>query len=857
MLRAKLRGLIWRRKLECELDEELAFHRARLAEKAADERRRFGNELRLREDTRAAWMIGWLEALGQDLRVAARSLRHSPGYATAVILTLALGIGANSAIFSLAYGVMWKPLPYPQPSKLIALRQGYGHWNNMMDSAWDMTQARAAHTGLHDWVIYRASFQTLTGTGEPELLPGAEAEAGVFQVLGVKPLAGRFYTSADDTVGGPPVIVISEALWRKHFGGDRNLIGKVVMLDGKPETVIGVMPAWFQFPGKLTAYWRPWQEPAASGGDRDVNALARLAPGVTLVQAQHELDLEMARLAQVQSSDKGWRFIARPLLQEEVGGAAAALWLMVGVVGFVLLISAANVSCLLLARAQRRERELATRAALGASRARLARYLLTETVLLVSGGAALGLATAWAGIAWLRSAAPASMPRLDNVSLSWPVVGFTAAVAVAAGALFGLAPAWRASAPTLQGWLKGVSKAQGSGRARGRGALVSAQIGLAVLLLVGAGLLLKAMQDMLEVPLGFDPEHVLTFYAAPPPAAYPKEADWERFYERAVGELAAIHGVQGAAVAAFLPFNGTASTRYSLPDRPLQPNDHSQEAGFNVISPDYFSAMRIPVRAGRVFAASDTKTTAEVAVIDEAMAHSVFAGKNPIGQRIRFSWGGEPWRVVVGVVGNVQLGLTVRPAPALPYAYVPMAQAYIGNGTQFVARTVGEPTAILPEVRRAMAGLDRSIPIDQVETMAQLYGDALAEPRFRGDLVAAFAGLALLLTAVGLYGLLSYSVAGRTAEFGVRSALGALPRQVMGLVLRQALWLVAVGAAAGLLASWILTRLVADMLFGVSPTDPTVLAAVVGVIVAVGVAAAWGPARRAMRVDAARALREG
>lgn len=858
MLLAKLRALLWRRKLERELDEELAFHRAMLAEKQAGTGRpgrRFGNELRWREATREAWLVAWVESLGQDLRYAVRSLRRSPGYAATVILMLALGIGANSAIFSLAYGVLWKPLPYPQAERLIDLKQGRTITDHVMVSGWDVEQARQVNTGLQNWILYARSEALATGAGTPAVWQGTMTEAGFFPMLGVRPILGRLLTPADDRPGAPAVVDISAAMWRERWGGSASVIGRTLNLDSRPYTIVGVVPESFTFSGKSNAFWRPWQPKGDSSSGRQYGALARLAPGVTLAQAQRGLDLEMARLAQVKSSDKGWRFIARPLHAALVGDAGNQLHLLLAVVALVLLIASINIACLLLARAQRRARELATRAALGAGRARIARHLLTETALLVGAGFGASLLVAWAGIGWLRAAAPASIPRLDQVALNGPVLGFAAGLSVLVGLIFALAPALRAAAPALDTRLQG--RALGPRHLRGRTVLIAVQIGLAVVLLAGSGLLLKALGRMMDVRLGFNPSHLLVFYVSPAPARYPKTPDLLNLYDRVSASLAALPGVRQVAAASFLPFNGNASTGYALPNLPMKPNDDSQSVGINVVGPSYFAALEIPALTGRVFLASDRAGSAPVAVVSQSVARTVFAGKNAIGQRIRLDWGKDPWRTVVGVVGDVRSYLGSQPMPPDPTVYIPSAQTDVFAGEPFVLRTAGDPLAIVPAAQKSLQNVDPDLPLDQPQAMAEAYDGELVAPRFRGVLVSGFGLLALALTAVGLYGLLSYSVGGRRAEFGVRAALGARPGQVMGLVLRQASWLIAGGALAGLVTAWALARFLEALLYGVRPTDLGVYAGAVAVTAAVGLAAAWGPARRAMRVDAAQALREG
>ncbi|MGH9481712.1 MAG: ABC transporter permease [Terriglobales bacterium] len=621
---------------------------------------------------RAAWQFPWLEALGQDLRFAARSLRRTPGFTLGVVATLALGIGVNTAIFSLAYGVLWKPLPYPDPGRIVALRQAKGAWRHMMNSGADIAAARTQSTGLQSWAMYRSEGATLTGAGTPETLWGAEAEPGLFTVLGVKPLAGRLFTPADAHPGAAPVALIGERLWRARFGARTHAVGGVIQLEGKPYTIAGVLPAGFDFPAGqggagLTAhpeYWRPWTEPPEPWGNRDVAALARLAPGVTLARARRGLALAMARLRSAHSEDKAWSFVALPMRDLMVSDVAPTLWVMLGVVGAVLLIAAANIAALLMARAHRRSRELATRAALGASRGRILRQLLTETGLLLSLGAGLGLALAELGIQWLRWQAPPDLPRIAEVGMNLPVLAFTAAVALVVGALFGLAPAWRASAPSLETSLRQGGPALAGYGGRGRSALVSVQVALSLVLLVAAGLLLKAFWRETAVPLGFNPGNALTFSLTLPQSRYPDTPARKRFYDAARRRLAVLPGVEAMALANSLPLEGEVRTGYSLPGHPLKPNDDSQDVEFDIVSADFFRALEIPVLAGRGFSPADSAAAPPVAVVSQAMAATVFRGRNPIGQRIQFSWGTEPWRTVVGVVGDARPGLGDQPSPA-------------------------------------------------------------------------------------------------------------------------------------------------------------------------------------------------
>lgn len=853
MIRAKLRALFLRRRLERELDAELEFHRAMAAEN--DSPHRFGSEVRIREEAREAWMIVWLEALGQDLRFAWRSMRRTPGSAVAVVAALALGIGANSAIFSLAYAVLWQPLPYPEANRIVQVSQSNSKFfkgSPIADSSRDILTARQQNVGLQDWSIYRAQVATITGTGEPKLLQGAEVEAGVLQALGARPVLGRLIASGDDHPGAPAVVMISARLWRQRWNANPEVIGQTTRLDGKNYTVVGVLPDWFQFPTQYgpvsswhTAYWTSWQDSLEEGGDRDVYAVARLAPGVTLAEARRRVGAAMQTLAaRYPQSDGGWRFDVVPLRAAITKKVAPALWMMLAVVGLVLLIAAANVACLLSARAQRRLGELAMRAALGASRARLLRQLWTETAVLIALGAGTGLALAAGGIAWLRAAAPSDMPRLAHLGMSWSVAGFTALLAIFVMLAFGLAPAWSASGRRLETRARQV-------RTSGRGVWVVAQVALSLLLLAGAGLMLTAFWRRSSVQLGFHPEHVLSFGLFLPAANYPHRPERWQFVQSARQRLAVLPGVQSVAFGSFLPLYDSAKTFYTLPGQKRA----QQMVTYYPVSAGFLRTLQIALLRGRGFTTADSAKAPPVTIISQGLAQELFPGRNPVGQRIKYAWADGPWRTIVGVAANVYPSLGDQPEAAPPTVYVPLAQDWFSGSTYFVLRTHGAALAVLPEVRKAVQRINPQMSVAAPNSLRHIYRGVLARPRFRGWLTSGFALLALVLTALGIFGLLAYSVGQRTQELGLRAALGARPGQVLVMILRQAMALIGIGLVTGLGLAIGLTRYLQGLLYGVSPTNGWILGGVAALIALVGLAAALGPARRAMRVDPARALR--
>jgi putative ABC transport system permease protein len=799
-----------------------------------------------------------MRSLLQDVRYAVRRLLKSPGFALVAVGALALGIGANTAIFSVVNSVLLRPLPYPQPEQLVQLWESRPRMN--------MPRTEVAPHEFLAWAERSESFRqlaandlteyNLTGRGEPERVTGALVTAGYFPLFGVNPALGRTFLAQEDQPGGNNVVVLGYELWRSRFNSDPSVVGQSVSLDGVPCAVVGVMPRGFRLPDGA-GLARPiafTAEDRAKVGSHFLNVYGRLKDGATLAQAEGEMTAVAGRVEQdFGDANVGHRVVLVPLHEQVVGGARTALLILLGAVGLVLLIACANVANLLLARAAARRREVAVRAALGASRWRIVRQLLAESVLLSSLGGAAGLLLAVWGVDLLVSLDPTGVQRAGEVTLDWRVLGFTLGLSVLTGLLFGLAPALQASkADFVESLKEGGRSAQGLGRSRLRGALVVSEVALTLVLLVGAGLLVKSFRQLLAVEPGLDPRHVLTLEVSLPQAKYAERQQISSFYERLIEQAAALPGVEAAGAVSILPLAGNDNSNFvQIEGRPPLPPGQALRAGRRNVSADYFRALGIPLKRGRAFTASDAKDAPPVVVINEAMARSFFAGEDAVGKRIR-TGDKSPWVEVVGVVGDVRhrgLDVETRPEMFFPHLQTPSRQMTL------VARASGDPEALAAPLRERVRELDRDQPVGNVKTMETWVSESVASRRFSVLLLGVFAAVAAGLAALGLYGVVSYSVAQRTHEIGLRVALGARPGDVLRLVIRQGMTLTLLGTAVGLLAALALTRVMSGLLFGVGATDPATFVAVPLLLMTVALVACYLPARRATKVDPMVALR--
>jgi predicted permease len=864
----RLRALFKRSELDRELDEELRFHLEREAEeyvrrgmRPSEARRaallRFGGLQQIREECREARGVRVFEDLWKDIRYGARTLRRQPGFASVAVLTLALGLGANTAIFSVVNAVVLRPLPYAEPEQLVRLyekRPKLGRTRNVV-SAPDFMDWRAQGRTFDSMAAYNGWSASLTGDGDPRQITGALASADLFRVLRAEPALGRAFSAEEDRPGAPRVVVIADGLWRRRFGADPSAVGKTVTLNGEGYTVVGVMPAGFQFPDAETEVWSPLAldpQDQSSRGSHYLSVVARLKPGVTLSQAQAEMDAIAGRLEQQYQVNTGHGVNVFALHDEVVGGVRRSLFVLLGAVCFVLLIACANVASLLLARGAARQAEIAVRTALGASRWRVVRQLLAESLLLFVCGGGLGLLLAVWGVDLFVALSPAEMPRVHEIRGDAWVFGFAFLVSLVTGLAFGLLPALQASKPDLHGALKeGGRNRAGGRRSRVRALLVVAEVASAMILLVGAGLLLKSFVRLRQVSPGFDTSNLLTMQLSLPQSKYAGDARQADFIRRVVASVGSLPGVRAAGAVASLPLTGNSASRYfEIEGRAPRPAGEGLNANFNLASPDYFRALGVAVVSGRGFDEHDTAGAPEVVVINETMARRFWPDEDPLGKRMRI--GNNPWRTVVGVVADVKNeALAADPKPEMFY---PLLQEPLPFMTLAV-RTDADPKALAQDVARGVREVDADEPVYDVKTMDERLAESVSPQRLTAALVGIFAALAMTLAGVGIYGVISYSVAQQTHEFGIRMALGAQKGDVLKLVLRQGLLLALAGVLLGLAGALALTRVMSSLLYGVTVTDPATFAGVAAVLTAVALAACLLPARRATKVDPMVALR--
>ncbi len=802
--------------------------------------------------------------IAQDLRYAVRSLRQSPGFTAIALATLAIGIGANAAIFSVLDAALLRPLPYPASDRLVLFgdRTANGNVNNVGFATF--VDFRDRSSALGSAAVIRMWQPTLFEGGEAERIPAMRVSANYFDLLGVRTAIGRGFRAADDRPDAWRKVILSDALWKRRFGSDPAVVGRTLRMNDQDFEIVGVMPASFE-PLLSARFYKPAQLWAALGYDtamsnacrscEHLKAVGRLREGVTLAQAREDLDRIRRGLAAEHPSDYPAGSTAVVTLSDALAGPVRpALSILAGAVGFVLLIACANIANLLLARSLRRRHEMAVRAALGASRGRLVRQLLVESLVLAAAGGASGVALASLGGAALIRLAPATLPRIDHAGIDPRVLIFAGALTIGSALFFGIAPAFRASAVGLSGALAlDGRKSAGGTASRGRRALVAAELALALVLLAAAGLALKSLGRLLEAPLGFRPEGVLTLALSLDGNAYEKSGQIVAFQQRLLAHARAVPGVEAVALAGQIPLGGNGdSWGLHIEGRiPANPAEDPAVERYSVTA-DYFRVMGIALKRGRLVTDQDRADSLPVVVVSESTANALWPGQDPIGHRVRI--GGATsgdWRTIVGVAGNVRhSGLATAPGLQM---YLPQAQ--VTDGYLVLVARAKHPQGVAAPLRRVLRDLDPSVPIYDVATMDELVARAAAEARFVMRLLSGFAALALALAAIGLYGVVAYAVAERRREIGIRIALGATPRDVLRLVLRTGATTVAVGLLVGFGASLVLLRLLRSVLFGVGAHDPATLSGAGALLALVAFAAHWGPVRQARRVDPMASLR--
>jgi len=870
--------LRWRRKQrEQDLIRELSAH---LEAEAAEQsergvspeeahyaaQRAFGNAALVKEELHEMWSWGFIERLLQDIRFSARMLRKNPGFAVFAVLALAFGLGANAAIFSVVDAVLLRSLPFRNSDRLVEV------WEDA--SRFGFPRAPLAPANFVDWkrrnhvfedmAALKGDLYALTGVGTPEQVEGSPVTANLFPVLGVSPILGRNFSAEEDRRGGPRVVLISYGLWQRRFGGDSAIAGREIWLNNQKYTVVGVMPRGITFPEK-SEIWVPLALGPRELAERDnhyLRVFARLKPGVTLAGAQREMaDLAVQLAREYPKSNTNIGSTVVSLRDQLVGDLKLTLWAVTAAVGCVLLIACANLAGLLLTRGVGREREFAIRAALGAGRVRLVRQTLIESLLLAGFGGAAGILIAVFTLPFLRHLVPSTLSAWSELRIDLPLLGFLLFVSMLAAVLFGTLPAFLFSRPDLSTSLQQGGRVAASGSTRTRKILIVSEVALAVVLLVGSGLLTRTLWALAHVPLGFNPEGVMTLRTSLPVStntpyrSFPARSD---FYRRVLEKVVTIPGVISAGYTTFLPLTNPGGTSpFLVEGAPPLPPGQSNDANHRVISPDYFKTLGVRLRAGRFFRDSDTADASPVAIINQAMARQYWPEQNPLGHRFQLGRVAGVWFTIVGVVDDMRqtaLDVNGRAEMYFPYTQPAGTQGYL-TPRDLAVRVKGDPMAYARTLEAAIWQVDRNQPIADVMPMKELIADKLVSREVALQLIAAFAGLALLLAALGLYGLLAYVVSQRRREIGVRMALGAQPRQVSAAVLREGLRLVLSGVAIGAAGSWVVMRTLKSILYGVAATDGLVLAGSAFVLVVVGFLASYLPAHRAAGIDPMTALR--
>jgi putative ABC transport system permease protein len=844
--------------------------------------RKFGNVARIKEETREIWRIVWLEQLCQDIRYAARILRKSPGFTAVAVLTLALGIGANTAIFSVVQAVILDPLPYPQADRLVML------WERLRLRNYQNDQNDPSPGNFADWRTQNSVFEdiaaiqdrsfNLTGSGEPVRVEGEAVSASMFSLLRVNTALGRTFNSAEDVSGGPPVVVMGYGLWTSLFGADPHILEKSILLDGISYQVIGVMNRSFRFPDPANFHvseadqlWVPIGFSPADLSNHESHylqgCLARLKPGVTLRQAQAEMDGIAERMTREHpNTNQGVGVNVLPLREELVGNVELELWFLLGAVSLVLLMVCANVANLLLVRASARSRELVLRMALGARCIRILRQLLTESVFLALIGGLVGVLVAnmgvhaLQGVRALQTLGPSGLPTIGELGLGAPVLAFSIAISLLTGLIFGTVPAWQLMRTDLRESLAGGAHGSGSpSRLSLREILVVTETATGVTVVTCAALLLHSFLLLQQAPLGFDPSRLLTLRAIPRSTQYTEPWQRSSFYRQALEKIRGVPGVKSAGAVSFLPLTFfQASKGFSIEGRLALAPGELPMARYDVVSPGYFEAMGIPVLRGRDVSWRDTLETLPVIVINEAMAQKYWPNQDPVGKRIKEGRPDEaqlPWLTVVGMVGNFHdFEVARQPGPTI---FFPISQVATGTALlrDWVVRTGGNPLAVASGVREAIWSINKDMPISRVQPMEQVRSSSVAQQQFTLLLLGLFAGLALVLAGVGLYGVTAYATARRTHEIGIRMALGAQRYDVMCLVLFQGARIGFVGVAVGMVSALFSTRLMGTLLYGVGATDPFSFGGVTILLAVVILIACYIPARRAMSTDPMVAVR--